>query len=336
MSPAPGRGGLRPVLLPRWHRPQMQASMRDGSRDARSASVTVPDARDARQPRHAHRPERRPAHRRSDPRRRYVEIEGMGHDYPPRGVGGVGRGLDGVRRRPRRGVARIGPPLGQRAHAAGLGGDGAPHRRTRVRMQSTAGHRRPHGGVRRPGPRQGAEGRSTPRPPVSGLLTADDGRSEAEVEDVRRGGVLDLEVEEEAARVIRAGVPCRCGTGREHQRPGSRQCSRRDPSKHTSTSTNHGDHAFRRGRVRVAASVQMPQVAMPVADQMISRAPDTPHRREHVETEPFVNPRVRPPRSDCGRSGDPMDTPGSRVEDRGMAEAASSTMGRRVFVGDAR
>ena len=40
-------------------------------------------AGDPRQPRHAHRSERRPPHRRADPRCAYVEIEGMGHDYPP-------------------------------------------------------------------------------------------------------------------------------------------------------------------------------------------------------------------------------------------------------------
>ena len=52
-----------------------------------------------RQPGHAHQPERRAPHRRGHSRARYVEIDGMGHDYPPP-VWGVGGRL--VRVRPRR------------------------------------------------------------------------------------------------------------------------------------------------------------------------------------------------------------------------------------------
>ena len=62
---------------------QAQAATRDGDRSDGLRVADRPDARDARRPRHAHRPERRPPHRGARfPVRVYVEIEGMGHDYP--------------------------------------------------------------------------------------------------------------------------------------------------------------------------------------------------------------------------------------------------------------
>ena len=81
---------------------QMMAVFADAPRAEALRSVSVPDARHPRQPRHADRPERRPAHRRADPRRAYVEIEGMGHDYPPAVWDAVGVDVGGVRRHRRR------------------------------------------------------------------------------------------------------------------------------------------------------------------------------------------------------------------------------------------
>ena len=50
-------------------RRQIGAITHDAGRAEALRSVTVPDARDARRAGHAHRPERRPPHRRADPRR---------------------------------------------------------------------------------------------------------------------------------------------------------------------------------------------------------------------------------------------------------------------------
>ena len=54
-----------------------------GSRADRLREVTTPTLVMHGDSRHADRHQRRPAHRRTDPRRAIRAIEGMGHDYPP-------------------------------------------------------------------------------------------------------------------------------------------------------------------------------------------------------------------------------------------------------------
>ena len=93
------RTGLRPRVQPGWHGAPVPGRRSLGSSGRAAPLGARADARHARRLRHAHRSERRPAHRRADPRRPLRADRGDGPRLSAAAVGAVGRPGDGAHRR---------------------------------------------------------------------------------------------------------------------------------------------------------------------------------------------------------------------------------------------